>query len=229
MIQKMCNNISKINMMEKTAVIYSRVSSSGYQINRQDTSRQIADLQAYANCSQVKVVKVFEEHISGAKKNSERLVLNDCISFAETNGIRQILCSEGSRVGRSTWEVLETIKTCIDKGIDIYLHKENIHTLRSDGTTDPMMCVYISCLSMANEFERENIKYRLNSGRAQYISNGGKLGRKKGSIKTTEQKEVQYKEVLAYLRKGYSVRITAKLTNVSTSTVQRLKTEFSIY
>jgi DNA invertase Pin-like site-specific DNA recombinase len=216
-------------MMEKTAVIYSRVSSSGYQVSRQDTSRQIADLQAYADCSQVKVVKVFEEHISGAKKNTEREVLNDCISFAEANGIRQILCSEGSRVGRSTWEVLETIKTCIDKGIDIYLQKENIHTLRSDGTTDPMMCVYISCLSMANEFERENIKYRLNSGRAQYIRNGGKLGRKKGSVKTTQQKEAQYKEVLAYLRKGYSVRITAKLTNVSTSTIQRLKTEFSIY
>lgn len=212
----------------KTAVIYSRTSSSGYQQNRQDTSRQIADLQAYAECSHVKVVRIFEEHISGAKKNTEREVLNECIKFAEANG-RLILVNEGSRVGRSTWEVLETIKTCIDKGIDIYLQKENIHTLRSDGTTDPMMCVYISCLSMANEFERENIKYRLNSGRAQYIRNGGKLGRKKGSVKTTEQKETQYKEVLAYLRKGYSVRITAKLTNVSTSTVQRLKTEFSIY
>ncbi len=212
----------------KTAVIYSRTSSSGYQVNRQDTSRQIADLQAYAECSQVKVVRIFEEHISGAKKNTEREVLNECIKFAEANG-RLILVNEGSRVGRSTWEVLETIKTCIDKGIDIYLQKENIHTLRSDGTTDPMMCVYISCLSMANEFERENIKYRLNSGRAQYIRKGGKLGRKKGSVKTTEQKENQYKDVLAYLRKGYSVRITAKLTQVSTSTVQRLKTEFSIY
>ena len=212
----------------KTAVIYSRTSSSGYQVNRQDTSRQIADLQAYAECSQVKVVRIFEEHISGAKKNTEREVLNECIKFAEANG-RLILVNEGSRVGRSTWEVLETIKTCIDKGIDIYLQKENIHTLRSDGTTDPMMCVYISCLSMANEFERENIKYRLNSGRAQYIRNGGRLGRKKGSVKTTEQKETQYKEVLSYLRKGYSVRITAKLTNVSTSTVQRLKTEFAIY
>ena len=212
----------------KTAVIYSRTSSSGYQQNRQDTSRQIADLQAYAECSHVKVVRIFEEHISGAKKNTEREVLNECIKFAEANG-RLILVNEGSRVGRSTWEVLETIKTCIDKGIDIYLQKENIHTLRSDGTTDPMMCVYISCLSMANEFERENIKYRLNSGRAQYIRNGGRLGRKKGSVKTTEQKETQYKEVLSYLRKGYSVRITAKLTNVSTSTVQRLKTEFAIY
>lgn len=223
----MFTDLSKRNM--KTAVIYSRTSSSGYQQNRQDTSRQVADLQTYADMNHINVVKVFEEHISGSKRNSEREVLNECLSFVETNNIRQILCSEGSRVGRSTWEVLETIKRCIDKGIDIYLQKENIHTLRENGSTDPMMCVYISCLSMANEFERENIKYRLNSGRAQYIRNGGKLGRKKGSVKTTEQKETQYKEVLTYLRKGYSVRIIAKLTNVSTSTIQRLKTEFAIY
>lgn len=178
--------------------------------------------------NRIKVVKVFEEHVSGAKKNSEREVLNECLSFAETNNISMILSSEGSRVGRSTWEVLETIKRCIDKGIDIYLQKENIHTLREDGSTDPMMCVYISCLSMANEFERSSIKYRLDSGRAQYIRNGGQLGRKKGSVKTREQKEKQYKEVLNYLRKDYSIRVTAKLTNVSIATVQRLKAEFSL-
>lgn len=212
----------------KTAVIFCRCSSSGFQVNRQDTSRQVADLKAYADMNRIKVVKVFEEHVSGAKKNSEREVLNECLSFAETNNISMILSSEGSRVGRSTWEVLETIKRCIDKGIDIYLQKENIHTLREDGSTDPMMCVYISCLSMANEFERSSIKYRLDSGRAQYIRNGGQLGRKKGSVKTREQKEKQYKEVLNYLRKDYSIRVTAKLTNVSIATVQRLKAEFSL-
>lgn len=210
----------------KTAVIYSRTSSSGYQINRQDTSRQVADLQAYAKLSQMEVVKVYEEHISGAKKNSEREVLNECLAFAETNHIDVILSSEGSRWGRSTWEVLETIKHCIDRHINVYLQKENIHVLREDGTVDPFMAVYISCLSMANEFERENIKYRLNSGRAQYIRNGGKLGRKPGSVKTREQKEKEYKEVLVYLNKGYSIRVTAKLTNVSVATVQRLKNEF---
>ena len=210
----------------KKAVIYSRTSSSGYQQNRQDTSRQVADLEAYAKFSNLEVVKVFEEHISGATKNSEREVLNECLSFAETNGISQILCSEGSRLGRSTWEVLETIKRCIDKHINVYLQKENIHVLREDGSVDPFMAVYISCLSMANEFERENIKYRLNSGRAQYIRNGGKLGRKPGSVKSREQKEKQYKEVLGYLNKGYSIRVTSKLTNVSIATVQRLKNEF---
>ena len=221
--------MTKVNKCNQTAVIYARTSSSGYQQNRQDTSRQVEDLQAYAKLNNLEVVKVFEEHISGATKNSEREVLNECLAFAEKEGVRLILANEGSRLGRSTWEVLETIKRCIDKHINVYLQKENIHVLREDGTVDPFMAVYISCLSMANEFERENIKYRLNSGRAQYIRNGGKLGRKPGSVKTREQKEKEYKEVLVYLNKGYSIRVTAKLTNVSVATVQRLKTEFSIY
>ena len=215
-------------METKTAVIYSRVSSSGYQVNRQDTSRQIADLRAYAEFAQVQVVKCFEEHISGAKKNSERPVLVEAIEFCKNEHVNCLLCSELSRLGRNAFEVLSTVKELKDNGINLYLHKEQFSLFDKDGKPSLFSAIMIATLSTCSELERENIKYRLDSGRAQYIKNGGKLGRKKGSVKTTEQKESQYKEVLTYLRKGYSVRITAKLTNVSTSTVQRLKTEFAI-
>lgn len=209
-------------------LIFARVSSLG---DRQSTERQIEDLTSYASRNNIEVVKVFSEKISGATKNTDRKVLNECIEFAEANDIRLILCSEGSRVGRSTWEVLETIKRCIDLGIDIYLQKENIHTLREDGSTDPMMCVYISCLSMANEFERENIKFRLNSGRKLAIEKGVKMGRKEGSVKTKEQKENEYKEIIKLLKKGYSVASTYAIAQqkgikCSISTIKRVKKEF---
>lgn len=209
-------------------LIFSRVSSLG---DRQSNERQIEDLSNYASRNNIEVVKVFSEKISGATKNTERKVLNGCIEFAKANDIRLILCSEGSRVGRSTWEVLETIKRCIDLGIDIYLQKENIHTLREDGSTDPMMCVYISCLSMANEFERENIKFRLNSGRKQAIEKGVKMGRKEGSVKTKEQKENEYRDIIKLLRKGYSVASTYAIAKekgikCSISTIKRVKKEF---
>ena len=216
-------------METKTAVIYSRVSSSGYQVNRQDTSRQVADLRAYAEFAQVQVVKCFEEHISGAKKNSERPILVEAIEFCKNEHVNYLLCSELSRLGRNAFEVLSTVKELKDNGINLYLQKEQFSLFDKDGKPSLFSAIMIATLSTCSELERENIKYRLDSGRAQYIKNGGKLGRKKGSVKTTEQKETQYKEVLTYLRKGYSVRITAKLTNVSTSTIQRLKTEFSIY
>ncbi len=216
-------------METKTAVIYSRVSSSGYQVNRQDASRQIADLRAYAEFAQVQIVKCFEEHISGAKKNSERPVLVEAIEYCKNEHVSCLLCSELSRLGRNAFEVLSTVKELKDNSINLYLQKEQFSLYDKDGKPSLFSAIMIATLSTCSELERENIKYRLDSGRAQYIKNGGKLGRKKGSVKTTEQKEAQYKEVLNYLRKGYSVRITAKLTNVSTSTIQRLKTEFSIY
>ena len=54
--------------METKAVIYARVSSES---DRQDTSRQIEDLKRYANQQNMKIVNIYEEHISGAKKNEE--------------------------------------------------------------------------------------------------------------------------------------------------------------
>ena len=76
--------------------------------------------------------------------------------------------------------------------------------------------------------ERSNIQYRLNSGRAQYVRNGGKLGRKTGSIKSEDKKREEYKEVISLLKRGYSIRNTAKLTGTSISTVQRIKKQFKL-
>ena len=78
-------------------------------------------------------------------------------------------------------------------------------------------------LSAFANMERENIKFRLNSGRQQFIEKGGKLGRKAGSTKSTEQKKEEYKDTIMLLKKGYSIRNVAKITKVSPSTIQRLK------
>lgn len=220
---------TKVNKCKQTAIIFCRCSSSGYQVNRQDTSRQVEDLKAYADYANLKVVKVFEEHLSGGKKNNERPILNEAIEFCKQEHISFCLVNSLDRIGRNAFEVLATVKELIDNGINLYMQKEQFTLLGDDGKPTMFAPIMCATLSTCAQLERDSISFRLNSGRAQYIRNGGKLGRKKGSVKTTEQKETQYKEVLAYLRKGYSVRITAKLTQVSTSTVQRLKTEFSIF
>ncbi len=86
----------------------------------------------------------------------------------------------------------------------------------------------IATLSTCAELERENIKFRLNSGRDLYIKNGGKLGRKAGSIKTLDMKKEEYKEAISLLKKGISVRNVAKLTGKGTATIQRIKKEFNL-
>lgn len=207
------------------AVIYARVSST---TDRQNTERQIADLTKYAEYKEMEISKVFEEKISGAKKNAERPVFVEAINFCKTNKIDMLLVSELSRLGRNAFEVLETVKQLVDEGINLYMQKEQFTLLDEEGKPSMFTPIMIATLSTCAQLERENIKFRLNSGRQLYIEKGGKLGRKEGSKKTTEQKQEEYKQVLKELKRGTSIRKVAKLCDVSVSTVQRLKAEFNL-
>lgn len=215
--------------MSKTlAIIYARVSSSGSLEYRQNTDRQVKDLTEYATYKNYEVVEVYNEHISGAKKNSDRAVLveavDKCKELVSGGNCKVILlCSELSRVGRNAFEVLETIKTLVDFGINLYLQKEQMTLLDDNGKPSLFAPIMLATLSTCAQLERENIQFRLNSGRRVYIENGGKLGRPKGSIKTTEQKLEEGKDIIGYLKRGYTIRDTARLSGKSVSSVQRIK------
>lgn len=209
--------------MKANAVIYARVSSVS---DRQDTSRQIEDLNKYANSQDIEVVAIFEEHISGAKKNEERQVLTDCLEYCTANSVNYLLLSELSRLGRSTLQVLRSLERLHEAKVSVYIQNLGLNTLQSDGKVNPIVSILITILAEMSNIERSNIVYRLNSGRTNYIAKGGKLGRKAGSIKTEERKREEYKEVIALLKKGYSVRNVAKLQGVGISTVQRIKNQF---
>ena len=215
--------------MNKTlAIIYARVSSSGNLEYRQNTDRQVLDLKEYAGYKGYDLVEVFNEHISGAKKNSDRPVLveaiDKCKELSELKDARVILLvSELSRVGRNAFEVLETIKTLVDNGINLYLQKEQMTLLDDQGKPSLFAPIMLATLSTCAQLERENITFRLNSGRRIYIENGGKLGRPKGSVKTNEKKLEEYKEVITLLKKNYTIRDVSKLSGKSISSVQRVK------
>ena len=209
----------------KTAVIYARVSSVG---DRQSTERQVSDLVDYSTKNGLLVEQVFEEHISGAKRNDERAVLKECIDYAIANRVDVVLFSELSRCGRAVWEVLETIKTLKDNNINAYFQKEGLSLFSEDGTENIYLSVMLSVLCVCSQLERESVSYRLNSGRKLAIEKGVKMGRKVGSVKSMEQKETEYAKVIRSLKQGKSVRNTAAICSVSVSTVQRVKKDFKI-
>lgn len=211
------------NNMNTTAVIYARVSSVG---DRQSTERQVNDLSKYAEFANLTISQIYKEHISGAKKNTDRPVLQEAIDYCITNKIKCLLVSELSRLGRNAFEVLDTVKLLIDNSINLYMQKEQFTLLDKAGKPTMFAPIMIATLSTCAQLERENIKFRLNSGRKLYVERGGKLGRKVGSVKSSAQKKEEYKEVILYLKKGYSIRNIAKLTGKGISTVQRIKQEF---
>ena len=218
----------------KSAIIYARTSSSGSVESRQSTERQVIDLTDYANRNAMTICKTYEEHISGAKRNTERAVLSECIEYAISNRVDVVLFSELSRCGRAVWEVLDTIRTLKDNGINAYFQKEGLSLFSEDGTENVYLAVMLSVLCVCSQIERETIYYRLQSGRKVFVDKNlaetGKsgLGRKVGYRKPIDKKREEYKETLKLLRAGYPIRKVAKLTDVSESTVKRLKKEFAI-
>ena len=209
--------------METKAVIYARVSSNN---DRQDTTRQIEDLKKYAISKNIEIINIFEEHISGAKKNEERQVLTDCLEYCTQHSVNYLLLSELSRLGRSTLQVLRSLGILHEAKVSVYIQNLGLYTLQTDGKVNPIVSVLTTLLAEMGNIERSNIQYRLNSGRANYIAKGGKLGRKKGSIKTEDRKKEEYRDTIALLKKGYSIRNIAKLQGIGISTVQRIKNQF---
>ena len=207
------------------AVIYARVSSAG---ERQNNDRQVGDLTDYANYKRYDIVKVYEEKVTGAKKNQERPVLLEALDYCQSKQVDILLVSELSRLGRNAFEILEVIKTFVDARINLYLQKEQFTLLDESGKPSLFAPVMLATLATCAELERENIQFRLHSGRKRYIEAGGKLGRPVGSGMTKEEAAVKYKQLIKELKAGTSIRKAAKLCDVSESTAKRIKKVFGI-
>ena len=206
-----------------TAVIYARVSSTG---DRQTTERQVSDLKRYIAINDMELVATYEEKMSGAKEN--RPILTECIEYCIANNIHTLCVSEISRLGRSTKIVVNTIDELTKAGVNVYVQNLPLCTLNADGQPNPIAKMITAVLSSFAEIERDNIRYRLNSGRELAKVKGVKMGSKVGSVKTKEQKQEEYARVIRSLRAGKSVRDTAAICEVSVSTVQRVKKEFGL-
>lgn len=164
----------------------------------------------------------FEEKISGRKANLDRPVLLNCLEYCTNpqNKVDMLLVTEISRLGRSTLELLKALDTLHCHKVSVYIQNLNIETLLPDKTVNPLSSLITTLLGELAAMERQGILDRLNSGRALYIEKGGRLGRNIGSKKSLERKREEYKEAIALLKKGYSIRNVAKLTGRAVSTIK---------
>ena len=175
----------------------------------------------YMTITDIKAAIYARVSSTGDRQSTERQVI-DLTDYANRNAMT--ICK--------TFE--EHISGAKKNHLNVYFQKEGISIYGSDGKENPYLTIMIAVLGTCAQMERESIHYRLQSGRKVYVDKNlattGKsgLGRKEGYRKPTETKKEEYKEVLKLLRGGYAIRKVAKLTNVSESTVKRLKKEFAI-
>lgn len=207
--------------MPNKAVIYARVSSEG---DRQNTDRQVVDLEAYASLAGLEVVRVFTEKASGAR--DDRPVLDECLDWCCEGNADILLLSEISRLGRSVKIIVDAVDRLTKAGVSIHFQDINVDTLLPTGEENGYATMLVTMLGLGAQMERKLIMGRLNSGRKHAIEKGVVMGRKRGSVKTREQKEAEYSDVIRLLKKGVSIRNVAKLCGKSPKTVQSIKNEF---
>jgi DNA invertase Pin-like site-specific DNA recombinase len=201
------------------AVIYSRVSSEG---NRQDTERQTNELIEYANKMGYELVGVYKEKVSGFKKNEDRPIFSKMLEDAENGNFEKCLVWELSRIGRSVIQSLQNIQLLTDKKVSIYIKNFNLETLNDDKTPNSLSMFMVQILFSVANMESQLTKSRMNSGYRNHIKNGGKVGRKLGSIETEEETIQKHLEVVKLLKKKLSIRQISGLTNKSTNTILKV-------
>jgi len=198
-------------------VIFSRVSTI-----TQDYKRQTEELKEYSQKMGWEVVKIFEEKISGGKKNDERPILMEMIGYIKKNKVNKVLTWELSRIGRNSLQVLQTIELLNEHCISLYIKNYNIETLNDKCEVNPLSQFMVQILNSVNSMERTTIRQRMKSGYDQYRKNF-KVGRKVGFKKDNEKLLTEHKDIVKLLRQDYPIRKIMELTHKSSGTIQKIK------
>ena len=168
---------------------------------------------------------IFDKGVSGKIPFSEReggIKLNKLVDEGK---VKEVVVEELSRLGRNTIDTLTTLKSFEEKGINVVVRGMGNLQSMIDGKKNPIWNLITSVMSSLYELERENILERTEMGRKMYVMNGGKLGRKIGSVENRKEflQKDKTKKIVSLLEKGKSVRDISHRLGVSTKTIVKVR------
>lgn len=185
---------------------YLRVSTDA-----QDVDNQRHGVLEYANSHGFAPLVFVEDNASGKTPWQERkigaLLLTTC-QRGDT-----VVFAEISRMARSTLQVLEILKHCIDAGINVHIAKQRMIL---DGSMQSKITATV--LGLAAEIEREFISMRTREALAKKKAEGVILGRPRGPAATTKL-DRHADAIKGYLAKKINKRDIARLIECSPSTL----------
>ena len=180
--------------MKGQKIGYIRVSSA-----EQNTDRQLVD---------VKLEKVFEEKVSAKTANRPQLI--QMLGHIREND--EVFVHDISRLARNIEDLHRLVREITDKGCSIHFVKENLHF--SGDKADPTQELLMNMLGAVYTFERQILKCRQAEGIAVAKSAGKYKGR---------PPKIDNDEIKRVLGEGNSISKTAKILDISMSSVQRAK------
>ena len=174
--------------------------------------------------SSFNIVEVFKETVSAYNTELSKRVLCECIDYCFQNGIGYIIVSEASRLSRNTILFKDICDKLIENHVNVYSCSENLYLFDDNFNINEEFHNKI----LYSEKECEMIRDRNYQGYKEFISKGGKVGRKDGYKKPIEKYEEEYSKELALLRQGLSLHKVSRITGTAINTVKKVKKLFNI-
>ena len=147
------------------------------------------------------------------------------IELVKEGKVTKIVFEDLSRCGRTLKDSINTLDFFFEKGVVIKVRNIGIESHTPNGEKNPMWNIVTSILSSVYEMERERILEITEMGRKQYVLNGGKLGRKVGSMedKMVFERKPQTKSIMKLLKMGKSNRDIIGRLNCSPKTITKVR------
>ena len=197
--------VYRIGVDMKKAAIYARVSTTGQTVNN-----QLNDLREVAERHGWEIVHEYKDRgVSGAKGRDKRPQFDQMLKAANRREFDIIMSWSVDRLGRSLQHLVEFLGDIQHKGVDLYLHQQNIDTSTPSGKAMFQM------VGVFAEFERSMIQERVKAGLARARKEGKRLGRPPVSA------EIEGK-IRDARKAGQGMLKIARNLGVGVSTVQRV-------
>ena len=154
---------------------------------------------------------IFIEDTASGKTDWRTRPLGQLVTRAGQGDV--IVVAEVSRLARSTLQVLEIGRECIERGVHLHVAKNGIvfdDTMQSK--------IVATVLGLVAEIERDFISARTKEALAKRKAEGMKLGRPAGPARTLRL-DMHADKIDEYLAKGIDKRSVAKLLDVAPNTL----------
>jgi DNA invertase Pin-like site-specific DNA recombinase len=201
-------------MGQLRAAIYCRIST-----HDQSCGRQLRDLEEFAARSGYEVIGIFREIASGVR--DDRPERAKILALVQARKIDAVLVTELTRWGRSTIDLINTLRVLQDRGVSLVAQSGLEFNLST-----PQGKLIATLMAGLAEFERDLIRERVRSGIAAAKARGVRFGRRPGE--TTPGVQAKVSQVLKLNLEGYSYREIAKRLKLSKNTVMRIVRESRI-
>jgi DNA invertase Pin-like site-specific DNA recombinase len=152
-------------------VKYVRVSTK-----EQNTDRQKVNLSDFD--------KVYEDYVSGGERMERRKEGSRLLADIVAGKITELSVGSIDRLGRDVADVMNTLKLCEEKKVNVIVENYGIHSMDKNGKPNDIFKLISGIVSTLAESERRSIGERCTQGRNVARARGVRFGRKEGDVES---------------------------------------------